>query len=137
VRITIHTEGSPVLRFTPMDEIVPVGELMFDSDEARVDVFNAEPQPLPLEPAPLEEDTPYDFLLHYETSTRGIPQRLTTATPGMTPALIAAAPFSRVGSALRMLADTIELETAHPRREAIEGLTADSLNPSCSNSQYP
>lgn len=136
VTITIDTTKPPRVRFTPMDEDLKFEDLTFDSDPAFLEVFNAEPQPILPDP-PVAEDTPYDFLLHYETSTRGVPQRLTALTPGMSTRSISNAPFSRVRGALIALADVVDSATGMPRRDAMERLTADSLNPSCSNSQYP
>lgn len=144
VTITIDTRKRPRVRFTPMDEDLTFEDLTFDSDTAFLEVFNAEPpqpilsEPQPISPdPPLVEDTPYDFLLHYETSTRGVPQRLKALTPGMNTGSLTNAPFSRVREALITLAEFVDSATGMPRRDALERLRADSLNPSCSNSQYP
>jgi hypothetical protein len=135
VNLKIQTMGAPIVMFTPLDDDIPPQSLTFELDEATLQVFNAEPQPT--RNISLPEDTPYDFLLHYETSTRGIGQRLTATTPGMDANSIARFPFSGVRDALVSLADTVDELTATPSPRAMAALTADVLNPSCSNSQYP
>lgn len=82
------------------------------------------------------DDKPYDFLLHYLTAQRGIPQILAVPTPGMidTPDTPEMTP-ARVARALERLAPLVA--AGRPSREEILAMPAFVLNPSCSDSRYP
>ena len=151
VCITIPTVGTPRLKFTPFDRNVLPVELTLPvpagSENVSMTLFNAE---LPSLDSGSKEDTPFDYMLHYETRQQGIGQRLKRPLPGMDHVSITNAPFTgdRVNSALASLAGVVDEKISggaaaqhsagfRPGVQAIRNLALVSLNPSCSNSQYP
>jgi hypothetical protein len=137
VVITIPTTDTPpTLRFTPFDTNIAPQTLRLTTDTESMMLYNSELPPL--EPEGVE-DTPFDFLLHYETAQSGIPQKLVHAAPGMTSESLGRCTWNptRLKNALTTLGDVMSGDNAGPSIAAIARVTPESLNPSCSNSQYP
>jgi hypothetical protein len=133
VIMTINTDGPPRLTLTPFDttvqaQVLDFGQIMPGAESISMTVFNAEiPQ------TDGTEDTPYDFLLHYETSTIGLESQLIKAIPGLTDDIIVNNPWNPTvaQTALGNLGDALVAIT----QGTAPGKTA--LNVSCSNSQFP
>jgi len=132
------TDSNPVLRFTPLGQEDLSVDLRLHGETVKMTLFNAEVGPLN---QPDSEDTPFDFMLHYETAKRGAPPQLTRPAPGMTAGSISAFRWTKdnIKNALTRLAEVASGANiaGGPDFEAFHAVDATALNPSCSNSQYP
>lgn len=139
VKVKIETDGPPMLLVTPFGGAgssvepilypIPSG---YDLTVANIDVD------------PYDDDKPYDFLLHYLTSNRGIPQLLSGAKPEVLPGLwvdkTGALPRTShpvIAERLTLLAVTIATGIPTPEQMIGMGKATMVLGVSCSDSQYP
>ncbi len=129
--ITITTEGSPQLTLTPFQSDIPPADIsnylvIDDNGNAAITVAN-------IEFDTLNEDTPFDYILHYITAQRGIPPALSSQTPGMDDWEQLTKPI--LVGALDSLATLIR--NLGPTAQQVTDFDADLVDPSCSDSRYP
>jgi hypothetical protein len=131
------TDSDPVLRFIPFGQN-DVFHLPLQGETVQMTLYNAEVGPLAQSGI---EDTPFDFMLHYETAKRAVPPRLTQPAPGMNRDSIRSFKWTKdsITKALMNLAEVASGAniSGGPDFDAMLRLRPTSLNPSCSNSQYP
>ncbi|HEY0143834.1 MAG TPA: hypothetical protein VGF48_23305 [Thermoanaerobaculia bacterium] len=134
VVVEIHTDGPPALRVTPFGGL---------SSEIRhltspyLKVLNTDVDPP-------NEDASYDFLLHYLTSNRGMPQLLSGASAEVLPGLwvddtgaLPRTSHAKIAVALQGLAGTIA--NNGPTHDQVAAMSKPGfvLGPSCSDTRYP
>ncbi|HYI12083.1 MAG TPA: hypothetical protein VEK57_23725 [Thermoanaerobaculia bacterium] len=128
IRIVMETEGPPILTVTSFgSSAAPATPFSLTLKSSELAVANTDLH------AP-GEDTPFDYLLHYLTAQRSLPQILKQTLPGMGSAFPPPPPADLVQK-LQTLAPLIA--RGHPSREELALINPDELNPSCSDTRYP
>ncbi|HEX8620209.1 MAG TPA: hypothetical protein VF911_21700 [Thermoanaerobaculia bacterium] len=135
VTVEVETEGPPELLVTPFGRAgrarkpsfrVPLGTNNLGVLNIDVDAPN--------------EDAQYDFLLHYLTSSCGLPQLLSRRLPGLSlnDGDLPRAQYSAIAGALEGLAKIIE-NGGRPTHEQVKAMVSvtDVTSVSCSDSRYP
>lgn len=133
VVVEIETDGPPMLRVTPFGGAGSSAKPTVVTLEAGHDLLVGN-----IDVDPPNEDAVYDFLLHYLTSSRGIPQMLWETLPGL--AAFDALPqtsHEQIARALQGLSRTIA--NHGPTSDQVAAMVDAPLvlGVSCSDSQYP
>ena len=133
--VEITTDGPPVLLVTSLGSSdVPTRAARLslgNAPEIKLDVKNMEA--VDVRERKLDyQGGAFDFLLHYLTSTGGIPSTIKELTPGMDEQQLVSATREQLARAMEGMADILE----HPQARRVL-VSPDELTPSCSDSQYP